>query len=270
MLVLLKWGGSLITDKARPFTPRPERLQALAQALAQARAADPALQVVLGHGSGSFGHSVARRYDTRRGVADAAGWRGFAAVWHAAARLNRLVVDALHQAGVPAIAFPPSAGVTAADGRIVTWDLQPLQAALRAGLVPVVYGDVAFDTVRGGTIVSTEEVFAYLVPRLRPRRVLLVGEAPGVWADYPACTRLLERITPATLPTMLTALQGSAAPDVTGGMAAKVREALTWVQAVPGLEVRICGGEPTDAVRDALLGFATPGTLLCADTPTEV
>ncbi len=265
VLVLLKLGGSFITDKTRPFTARTERLRALAQAVAAARQVAPDLRLVLGHGSGSFGHQVAQQYGTRQGVRDAAAWQGFVAVARAASQLHRLVLDALHEAGVPALSFPPSAAVMARAGRIVTWDLAPLQAALTAGLVPVVYGDVAFDAVRGGTIVSTEEVFAYLVPRLRPRRVLLVGEAPGVWADYPACTRLVACITPRTLPQVLPALQGSAATDVTGGMAAKVREALDWVKTVPSLEVLIFSGEPPTQVQAALLGQPVPGTRLCAD-----
>ncbi len=266
MLLFLKLGGSLITDKHRPMTPLPERLAALAQAIAQALAERPDLRLVLGHGSGSFGHAVARRYGTRHGVRDAQGWRGFVAVWHAAARLNRLVVDALHEAGVPALAFPPSAGVTARAGRIMAWDLAPLQAALQAGLVPVVYGDVAFDTAQGGTIVSTEEVFAYLAPRLRPQRLLIAGVEPGVWADYPTCTRIVPRITPATLSEFEAALQGSAAPDVTGGMASKVRLLLTLVEQIPGLESLIFRGTPSE-IRQALLGEPVSGTWVGVPAP---
>ncbi len=266
MLLFLKFGGSLITDKHRPMTPLPERIAALAEAIAQARAREPQLRLVLGHGSGSFGHAVAQRHGTRQGVRDAEGWQGFAAVWHAAAQLNRLVVDALHQAGLPAVAFPPSAGVIAENGRISTWDLRPLQAALEAGLLPVVYGDVAFDTVRGGTIVSTEEVFAYLAEVLRPKRIFIAGVEPGVWADYPHCTRLVPEITPQTLESLGIALQGSAAADVTGGMAAKVRDMLALAEQIPGLEILIFGGTPP-RVRDALLGKPVPGTWLRGTSP---
>lgn len=43
------------------------------------------------------------------------------------------------------------------------------QAALDAGLVPVIHGDVAFDEERGGTVASTEEIFSYLAREMAPR-----------------------------------------------------------------------------------------------------
>src|SRR5512143_3022207 len=103
-LVFLKWGGSLITDKSRPHTPRLEVLARLAQETAAALVQDPGLRLVLGHGSGSFGHVPARRYGTRSGVYTPEEWRGFTEVWKEAAALDRLVLDALHAAGLPALA----------------------------------------------------------------------------------------------------------------------------------------------------------------------
>lgn len=44
-----------------------------------------------------------------------------------------------------------------------------LQAALKAGIVPVVHGDVAFDEVLGGTVASTEDIFAFLARKMAPR-----------------------------------------------------------------------------------------------------
>lgn len=55
--------------------------------------------------------------------------------------------------------------------------------ALANGILPVVYGDVVFDEVRGGTILSTEDLFQHLAHQLHPERVLLAGLEAGVWAD---------------------------------------------------------------------------------------
>ena len=258
-LVFLKLGGSLITDKARPHTLRPEVLSRVVAEISAALRDDPGLHMVLGHGSGSFGHVPAKQYGTRQGVLTSQQWQGFVEVWRQAFALNKLVMEAIGRAGVQAIAFPPSAGVTARDGRPISWDLAPLQAALRAGLLPVVYGDVVFDTVRGGTILSTEDLFAYLTEQLSPERILLAGQEPGVWADYPACTRLVAEITPANLTAVAPALSGSAATDVTGGMAGKVQQSLELVKTHPSLQVLIFSGEKPGAIQQALRG-ETVGT----------
>ncbi|MCU0484996.1 MAG: isopentenyl phosphate kinase [Anaerolineales bacterium] len=253
-LVFLKLGGSLITEKHRAHTARRQVIARLAQEIAQARQANPHLRLLLGHGSGSFGHVAAHRYATRQGVTTPEQWRGFAEVWKAAAALDQLVVDALHAAGLPALALPASAAVTARDGQVHQWDVTPLASALRAGLLPVIYGDVIFDEVRGGTILSTEDLFAYLAPRLEPQRILLAGLEPGVWADYPACSRLVDVITPQSYAGIAAAVVGSAAVDVTGGMASKLSQALNLVIQQPGLEVLIFSGETPGAVQHALSG----------------
>ena len=260
-LCFLKWGGSLITDKTKPRAPRMDALDRLAAEIAAACAQKPALRLVIGNGAGSFGHIPARRYGTRQGVHTPEDWRGFAEVWHEAAALNRLVTDALHAAGLPAVAFPPSASVTARDGQVLTWDLSPIQNALRSGLLPVVHGDVIFDTVRGGTILSTEDLFEHLARQLHPERILLAGLEEGVWADYPTCTHLIPEITPETLSEVAPALGGSSATDVTGGMASKVRQSLALVEELPGLEILIFSGERPGQVKSALLGARVGSSL---------
>ena len=106
-LVFVKLGGSIITDKAQVETARPEVIARLAAEMSSALSLQPDLQVVLGHGSGSFGHVVARRYGTRQGVYSADEWRGFAEVAAVAARLNRIVTDAFLMAGVPVWSLQP-------------------------------------------------------------------------------------------------------------------------------------------------------------------
>lgn len=258
-LIFLKLGGSLITDKATPYTPRPEVISRLADEIAIALETHPGLKLVLGHGSGSFGHVAAQRFGTRQGVDSPEGWRGFAQVWYQASRLNRIVVEALHEAGLAAVALPPSGAVTTHQGQVTTWNLSPLRSALSAGLLPVVYGDVVFDQAAGGTILSTEDLFAQLARELHPGRILLAGQDQGVWGDYPACSQLVQTITPQTWKQLAPALDGSANTDVTGGMASKVETMLALVKEIPGLEGLIfSGGEPGQV--SAALAGDNPGT----------
>ena len=254
-LIFLKLGGSLITDKLQPRTPRPSVLARLMDEIAAARAARPDLALVLGHGSGSFGHAEGTIYGTREGVHTVEEWQGFARVQAAAGLLNHVVMDAARAAGLPVVNFPPSASAICRDGALAVLAVAPIQNALVHGLVPVVFGDVAMDEIRGGTIVSTEDVFSFLAPRLEPSRLLLAGVEPGVRTHWPD-GEILERVTSAT---PLSGIAGSHAADVTGGMASKVQQSLELVQQVEGLEVCIFSGETPRAVQQALMG-ANVGT----------
>ena len=275
-LVFLKLGGSLITDKTRPYTPLLDMMDDLALQIATSLRSQPDLRLVIGHGAGSFGHVAASEYKTRDGFPRPSAlthrerdatednyWKGFAEVWYQASSLNRHIMEALHKAGLRTIALPPSGSVIASDGQVTVWETTPIRMALAAGIVPVIFGDVVFDEVRGGTILSTENLFAYLVKAMAPDRVLLAGLEDAVWEDFPARTRRIEQITPQSFEEIKHGVGGSAAADVTGGMEAKVREMLELVQETPGLRVQIFSGtQPGNLVR-ALLG-ETLGTEISA------
>lgn len=258
-LTFLKLGGSLITEKHQPHTPRNAIIERIAGEIASAF--QPEKPLLIGHGSGSFGHVSANRYQTRQGVHTPDQWRGFAEVWRDARALNEILMAALTSEGLPVIAFPPSAMLTTTGGHITAYHLAPLRSALEHGLIPVVQGDVAFDDGIGGTIVSTEQIFQYLAPQLKPDRILLAGIEPGVWADFPTCRHLLTEFTPSTDALFRSHLQGSAAVDVTGGMAEKVNSMLQLCSRLPELKAWIFSGESPDSVTNALCG-KVHGTLI--------
>jgi isopentenyl phosphate kinase len=253
-LIFLKLGGSLITDKTRPHTARFDTLSRLAQEIAEGIHEHPDLRLVIGNGAGSFGHVPAAKYNTRQAVKTVQEWRGFAEVWQEAATLNQMVTSALHKAGLPALAIHPSSVVTAKDGKVSTWDITPLQNGLKMGLLPVIHGDVVFDSVRGGTILSTEDLFEHLADLLYPQRILLAGLEEGVWADYPLRTKHLSEITLDNINQATAGLGESAGTDVTGGMASKVEQSMALAKKHVDLEVFIFSGATPGNVRAAIAG----------------
>ncbi len=275
-LVFLKLGGSLITDKTQPYTPRLDVIEDVALQISTALQNQPNLRLILGHGSGSFGHVAASEYHTRDGFprpsplihrerdkTEENYWKGFAEVWYQASALNRFVMKALHKTNVLAVALPPSANIIASNGQVSIWETTSIRMALAAGIVPVIYGDVTFDEIRGGTILSTEDLFNHLARALNPERILLAGLESAVWEDFPARTRKIETITPQTYNEISGGVGKADGADVTGGMEAKVTQMLELVQQIPELKIQIfSGAEPGSIVR-ALSG-ETLGTWVTA------
>ena len=251
-MIFLKLGGSLITEKAVEDSPRIDTITRLAQEIASARMNSPRLDILLGHGSGSFGHPAAERFGTQEGASTPDDWSGFTQVWYAANKLNRIVIDALRSVGLAAISFPPSASAISSGGEIEKISIEPIRKALEAGLLPVIQGDVAFDLETGSTILSTETVFRYLAPHLEPDVVLIAEIEPGVYPLYPPEGEILPKITSSEVAKLQ--LGPSTTTDVTGGMASKVTEALSISKAVPGLSVRIFSGEEPNSLLAALQG----------------
>ena len=273
-LVFLKLGGSLITDKTQPYTPLLDRIDDISLQIATTLQTQPNLRLVIGHGAGSFGHVAASEYKTRAGYprpsplmhrerdeTEENYWKGFAEVWYQASSLNRYVMKALHKANVRAISLPPSSSVIATEGKVSVWETTPIRMALSARIVPVIFGDVVFDEIRGGTILSTEDLFMHLARALSPERILLAGLEAAVWGDFPARTKKIEKITPRTFDEFSRGIGKSEGADVTGGMESKVAQMLELVQYNHELSVQIFSGTEPGNIVHALTG-ETLGTVI--------
>ncbi|MBK7452645.1 MAG: hypothetical protein IPJ46_02705 [Anaerolineales bacterium] len=176
-------------------------------------------------------------------------------------RIDPLRDRVTFKAGLPAVSLHPSSSLVSKNRKVTSHNILTMRKALEAKLLPVVHGDVAFDESLGGTILSTEDVFAFLVEEFSPTRILLAGIEAGVWADFPARTTLVKQIPLSDYEKMRAGIGGSASTDVTGGMKAKVEEMLELVKKNKGLSVQIFSAEEQGSLTRALNG-ENVGTLL--------
>lgn len=262
MTILIKLGGSLITDKTKAKSFRPERVRRLARQVVRLRDHSQQFRLIIGHGSGSFGHFEAQKYRTADGVQTDRDLQGFVRVGAVAAELSLLVQSEFHAAGLPTMRFQPSSTIVASDKQIKSFDSRALALALDKQLIPLIHGDIALDENIGGTIVSTEALFAHLVGKLRAQLIILLGETAGVLDRN---GELIPRITPSSLADVRSALAGSHGVDVTGGMLQKVETMVALVRDHPSLAVIIADGRRDNVLYDLLIHRQSIGTRICAD-----
>lgn len=254
MIILLKLGGSLITNKSVPHCPQIEIIKRIAKEIAEAFCYDKSLQLIIGHGSGSFGHIPAKKYGTRIGVHSEEEWRGFAAVHAEAFALNQIVTETLRAEDLPCISFSPLNSILTSDGKVIRWDTSSLFEAMNNGLIPIIYGDTVFDEQRGGTILSTEDLFVTLCESNPVRPViLLAGLEEGVWGDFPARTSLIRTIN-ANDNGDTSFIGKSAFIDVTGGMEEKVHLMRSLILDGKAERIQIFSGIQTGNIRKAISG----------------
>lgn len=256
--LLVKWGGSLLTDKTGDEVARPEVIHRLARELAAARGdlAERGVGVILGHGSGSFGHVAAAKYRIHEGLTHPTQISGVAVTQRRARKLHELILDALEAAGVPTFSVAPSSAAVFDGGALASFETGPVTGALAAGLTPVVYGDVVVDRSRGAAICSTETAFRALADGLVTPPLcccLWLGETDGV---YDADGATIPHISPDDGPEVLGAVGGAAGTDVTGGMAHRVAYAQELARR--GLPSWIGNGAVPGLFETALRGFEEP------------
>lgn len=215
MVVVLKLGGSVLTEKAEPETVDRAALDGCARAIGAAHDG-----LLLVHGGGSFGHYHAERHGVTvtDGTADPG---AVVAVHDAMRRLNDIVVAALHDHDVPAVGVEPLSMAHRDDAGTLAIASRPLATILDRGFVPVLFGDVVADAARGFTVVSGDELAAVLAETFEARRVGMCSREPGVLDESGA---VMGRI--GAFSEVEAAMGGGGGWDVTGGMAEKVRTLL--------------------------------------------
>ncbi len=260
-LVFLKLGGSLITDKAKPMQAQTDVIRMLTQQIAAALQEDPDLQLVIGNGAGSFAHYAVIHNDMEQGLTGPDKRMGYAKVQQAATQLNRIIVDALLEAGVPAMTLQPSSFLTASNGTIQQFPTHVLLAALDASITPVMYGDILFDSQKGSIIASTEMLIAaaakaFVQQGTSVHKVIHNGVTQGVLDQN---NKVIPSINRKNFPAIKKFLYATNGFDVTGGILHKIEESLDLSE--KGIQsVIINGASEKDLLKRALLDEHVTGT----------
>lgn len=253
-LILIKLGGSVITDKSSRKKANLAVINQLAREIAVARKKTADL-IVVAHGQGSFAHVPAKKYRTIEGNINKNSAYGASLVRQECLELNSIVLNSLLKAGLPAVTFEPAAFISP------TPLTSPITLALKNGLIPVVYGDVVMDQKTGWTIFSGEKVLNILALKLKdhgfkPTMIIEVGLTNGVY-DLEGNT--IAQINDSNYKSVESLLGKSHGTDVTGGMRHKVEEALAVAKdGIPTLLISAKFGN----LRKAISGQKILGTLI--------
>lgn len=262
-IILIKIGGSLITDKSRAFCLNEKALVKICQEIKKAKEKSGKLLIV-GHGGGSFPHVPAKKYQTHLGVIGKKSYQGIAAVQDAAANLNRIVVQKLVVMNVNAVSVNPSSCYLTSNGQPTKIFLEPIKKLLEFEMLPVLYGDVVLDSKKGCCILSTEKVLGSLSLRLKKEgfvveKMIYCGKTDGVINEQGQTIPLINARNFKEYQKVIGRSEGT---DVTGGMIHKVSEALKLAeQDIPGL---IIDGITNSTLSRAVLGKKVLGTEITA------
>jgi isopentenyl phosphate kinase len=261
-VVLIKLGGSIITNKEIPMSVRHQVLKRLVTEISQARRENPHKLFVVGHGSGSFGHVPASQYDTLHGFKDEESVMGMAIVLDSAAQLNRIVIKEFLEAGIPAVSLAPSNCLVTRKRVAETYFTEVFEEYIKNGLLPVTFGDVLVDRDQGCTIWSTEEVLSFFARKFQEKgwqveQIVHVTETDGV---YDLEKKVLPVVTQMNWPEVQKAITMTKGFDVTGGMGLKILESLQLAE--QKIESKIVSGLRADNLYNALAARTFIGTTI--------
>lgn len=233
-MILIKLGGSIITNKEKPLSPRMVAISNIASQLR--KIGEPYIIV---HGGGSFGHYWSVKYDMHTKPARYS-MRGVSVVKNSMVELDKIILDALEKHKINPYCLPPTDFMS--GDRPIASKIDEMGKIAKAGLVPVTFGDALWYGNAKSYILSGDRIMSILAKRLRPRLSIFVLNVDGLYSDLK--TRKLIR-----------QMKGDSFSikdipmDVTGGMSRKVQEA-TAISKM-GLKVFFANGNKPERIVNA-------------------
>jgi isopentenyl phosphate kinase len=253
-LFCIKIGGSVITDKSIAYKANENIIRSIAKSLKKIKT-----PLLIGHGSGSFGHTSAKLYGGRHGYTDP---KGIAKVARDAQEINRIVMDIFIEEGLPAISFSPRSFLLTENGAVDASFFKPLDQALSQGLIPVIYGDVIWDSKQRTTILSGETILNLLCRHLQRNdyavsKIIQLCNVDGV---LDAEKKVISEITEKNWQDVKKHINKITVADVTGGMEHKVEDALAMAN--HGVETWLLNGNASKNLVNVIQGKLIEGTVI--------
>ena len=241
-MILIKLGGSVITDKSQFKTFDRTQASRLCKEIA-----DSGVPTIIVHGAGSFGHVLAKKHSLQNGLKDPEQIPAAAQVHHDAMELGMLMTETLMENGIPAAAVAPGSCFVMDDGHLIVKDDEAIRSLQDIGIMPVTFGDVVMDRKKGFGICSGDQLMEVMADLFKPDKVVFVSDIDGLYTVNPKTdpdAELIRTVTPETLDGVSSV---SDVDDVTGGVRNKMESML-----------RMCG-EGRECV---LINGTVPGRLL--------
>lgn len=219
-ITLIKLGGSVITNKSKEYTAKPDVIRRLAKEIKNAN-----VPVVIAHGGGSFPHTSAKKYGGKKGYKNT--W-GVAKVARDAMEINRILMDIFIEEKLPVVSIRPSSLFFTKSGKISKHLFEVIPMLLSQNIIPVLYGDVIWDTDWKSTIYSGEATLNSIALYLQKNgfsilKAIQVGVTNGVYDEN---KKTIPEITKKNYKKFESSIFQSKNTDVTGSMQHKIESSL--------------------------------------------
>ena len=224
-LILMKLGGSLITDKESQSPKyRKKNIDKIAEIISKSNE-----KIILVHGAGSFAHPLAKKYKIDNGFDGTNEQKE--AITRARKQmrdLNQILCEAIIKTGISCESIIPSISMKInTENEPLDFPKYQFDEILSAGKIPVTFGDIVNTREKDVRILSGDTILLELAKLYKPKRTLFIMDYPGVVKGSLNSEELEihDEINSKFIEEVSIQSQNNR-PDVTGGLLNKIRCAL--------------------------------------------
>ena len=258
-MIILKLGGSVITNKTKIKTFKNKLMDSLSESIKKS-----GKQMIIVHGAGSFGHILAKKYELNDGYKNNGQIKGFSETHEMVQSLNTLVLKSLVKYNIPAVSVPTHSIVKLDNHKLVKIDFKLFEDYLERQFIPVTFGDVVLDKKLVFSICSGDLLVEALAKYFKPEKVIFAIDEDGLYTSNPKIdkkAKLIVKTTFKKLEELSTILDKHA--DVTGGMSGKINTIKSISKL--GIETVLLNGNKPERLYKILVGKEPKSTIVVGD-----
>ncbi|KXH72300.1 MAG: hypothetical protein AM326_03685 [Candidatus Thorarchaeota archaeon SMTZ-45] len=263
-LTVIKLGGSLLTDKSKPYEARSSVMKSTAREIKSCMDEGLIESLVIVHGVGSFGHPPVLEHKLHKGYTGPEQFIPLSKTQRVVNEFRHMITKEFQEAGLPVNLLHPSSMIVAEKMRIVKTFFEPLEGWINLGMIPLLGGDLLYDATMGFSVGSGDLMAIELARKLGAKRLIYAMDVAGYYDDNPQTNsdaKLMDRITLSELNNILRAMEQKGAADASGAMKGKLYSISTASDLIAGgLDVALVSMMNEGNLTALLRGQAVPCT----------
>jgi len=257
-ILVLKLGGSLLTDKSTPYKLRDDVLDKVATEIKECIDLGLIKSLVIVHGVGSFGHPPVLQYNLHKGFKDKSQLISMSKTQQVVNKLRKTIASKFIDKGIPINLMHASSMVVGNKMVISDHAFESLKGFLSLGMVPLIGGDMMYDNSMGFSVCSGDQIAVLLSRVLNAERLMFATDVPGVYDQDPQLgkkAQLLKELNINDLDNVLKKLDKSREIDASGRMRGKLLSLVSATDQIKkGLKVAIFSMIEKDTLKKHLKG----------------
>lgn len=242
-ILVLKLGGSLLTDKSTPYKLKEDNLEAIASEIKECIDLELIKSLVLVHGVGSFGHPPVLEYKLHKGFKSKDQLISMSKTQQIVNVFRKTIATTFLEEGVPINLMHASSMVVGDKMVISDYTFESLKGFLSLGMIPLIGGDMMYDESMGFSVCSGDQIAVVLSRVLPTKQLIFATDVPGVFDKDPKSgenAQLLNEININEIEQLLSKTNKTTKTDASGKMQGKLISLTSIKDRIQeGLEVAI-------------------------------
>ncbi|MHA1474060.1 MAG: isopentenyl phosphate kinase [Promethearchaeota archaeon] len=159
-VIIIKLGGSILTDKNTPYSMRNEVINSLISQISDNYQISNQPKIIIIHGAGSFGHPIANSYSIQKGLNQNIPNQtlGLAKTHQSVKKLNTKIVDGFLSREIPVLSLTTSSVFFQENSVLKFTGFNQIASLLELGIIPILFGDILLHDSKNFSIISGDRV----------------------------------------------------------------------------------------------------------------